>query len=125
MKSGIVGGLLRIVGVGVASSPSSPAWRQPRNSARHFRASLKIRSPYEPQLSMALQKRFKLSERFDLQFRGEAFNLTNPPIFPGPSTDIFTKPKQLSNGSYIGLGTVPYSQQNFPRNVQMSFKLLF
>ena len=69
MKSGIVGGLLRIVGVGVASSPSSPAWRQPRNSARHFPASLKIRNPYEPQLSMALQKRFKLSERFDLQFR--------------------------------------------------------
>ena len=74
---------------------------------------------------MALQKRFKLSERFDLQFRGEAFKLTNPPTFPGPSTDIFTKPKQLSNGSYIGLGTVPYSQQNFPRNVQVSFKLLF
>ncbi len=82
-------------------------------------------NPYEPQLNMALQKRFHLSEPFTLQFRAEAFNLTNTPIFPGPSTDIFTPPHQLSNGSWIGLGTVPYNQQNFPRNIQFSLKLLF
>src|SRR5437588_807513 len=84
-----------------------------------------IRNPYEPQLNMALQKRFHLSDQFTLQFRAEAFNLTNTPIFPGPSTDIFTPPHRLSNGSWIGLGTVPYNQQNFPRNIQFSLKLLF
>lgn len=84
-----------------------------------------IRNPYEPQINIAMQKRFRLSERFNMQFRGEAFNVTNTPIFPGPSTDINTKPQQLSNGSWTGLGTVPFSQQNFPRNVQLSLKLMF
>lgn len=84
-----------------------------------------IRNPYEPNLDVALQKRFRLTEGTGLQFRGEVFNVTNTPVFPGPSTDIFTPPHQLSNGSWIGLGTVPYSQQNFPRNIQFSLKLLF
>jgi Carboxypeptidase regulatory-like domain len=84
-----------------------------------------IRTHYVPQLSMAVQKDFHLKERFKLRFRTEAFNLTNTPIFPGPSTDIFTPPHELSNGSWIGLGTVRYDQQNFPRNIQFSLKLLF
>jgi hypothetical protein len=84
-----------------------------------------IRTHYVPQLSMAVQKDFHLTEPFKLRFRTEAFNLTNTPIFPGPSTDIFTPPHELSNGSWIGLGTVRYDQQNFPRNIQFSLKLLF
>ena len=84
-----------------------------------------IRNPYVPNLDLALKKQFRLTERATLEFRGEAFNLTNTPIFPGPSTDIFTPPHQLSNGSWIGLGTVPYSQQNFPRNIQFSLKFLY
>jgi len=51
--------------------------------------------------------------------------VTNTPIFPSPSTDIFTPPHQLSNGSWIGLGTVPYNQQNFPRNIQFSLKFMY
>jgi len=84
-----------------------------------------IRNPYVPNLDLALQKRFHLTEKFSLQFRGEAFNLTNTPVFPGPSTDIFTPPHQLANGSWIGLGTVPFSQQNFPRNIQFSLKFMY
>src|SRR3989441_797509 len=84
-----------------------------------------IRNPYVPNLDLALQKQFRLTEGSSLQFKGEAFNLTNTPIFPGPSTDIFTPPRQLANGSWIGLGTVPYSQQNFPRNIQFSLKFIF
>ncbi|MGH9542566.1 MAG: carboxypeptidase regulatory-like domain-containing protein [Terriglobales bacterium] len=86
-----------------------------------------IRNPYAPQLNMALQKRFHISERWGLQFRGEAFNLTNTPIFPGPDTNIshplLTPDK--NGGSWSGFGTVPFSQQNFPRQVQFSLKLLF
>ncbi len=84
-----------------------------------------IRNPYKRNLDLALQKVFRLTEKFNLQFKAEAFNFTNTPIFPGPSTDIFTPPHQLSNGSWIGLGTVPYSQQNFPRNIQFSLKFTF
>lgn len=45
-----------------------------------------IRGPGMSELDMSLQKHFKLGENRDLEFRGEAINFTNTPIFNSPST---------------------------------------
>jgi len=74
-----------------------------------------IRNPSAPQLNMALQKSFKLSERFTFQFRAESFNVSNTPIMPGPNTD-WRSPQ---------FGKVTLQQQNFPRLVQLAGKLYF
>lgn len=64
---------------------------------------------------MALQKTFKMSERFSFQLRGESFNVTNTPIMPGPNTD-WSSPQ---------FGKVTLQQQNFPRLVQLAGKVYF
>jgi hypothetical protein len=64
---------------------------------------------------MALQKTFKMSERFSFQLRGESFNVTNTPIMPGPNTD-WRSPQ---------FGKVTLQQQNFPRLVQLAGKVYF
>ena len=74
-----------------------------------------IRNPSAPQLNMALQKTFKMSERFSFQLRGESFNVTNTPIMPGPNTD-WRSPQ---------FGKVTLQQQNFPRLVQLAGKVYF
>ena len=53
-------------------------------------------------------------ERFNLEFRAEAFNLTNTPVFNAPGTTI--------NGSNFGVVT---GQSNPPRNMQLALKLVF
>lgn len=39
-------------------------------------------------LDLALARNFRLSERFNLQFRAQAINFTNPPHFGNPEGDI-------------------------------------
>jgi hypothetical protein len=91
-----------------------------------------IRAPYVPQLAMAVAKQFVIREGLKLQFKAEAFNLTNTPLFGGPSTANPNQPivpvagiKPGSPGSFTGYGTIGSTQQNFPRQVQMSLKLIF
>ncbi len=74
-----------------------------------------IRQHTAPQLNIALQKTFKMNDRFSFQLRGESFNLTNTPIFPGPNTD-WRSPQ---------FGKVTLNEQNFPRLVQFAGKLYF
>jgi hypothetical protein len=74
-----------------------------------------IREPAKPQLNVALEKTFHFSERYRFQFRGEAFNLTNTPIRPGPDT----------NFSSATFGQLPKSQKNFPRVIQLALKIYF
>jgi hypothetical protein len=85
-----------------------------------------IRNPWAPQLGMAMQKQFALlKEGQFLQFRGEAFNLTNTPIFPGPDTNRNDKIGTDAFGHATGFGSVALTQQNFPRQIQMSLKFIF
>ncbi len=74
-----------------------------------------IRNPNRPQMSMSLSRRFQIRERYTLQSKIEAFNAFNTPIRPGPNTG-FTS---------VDFGRLPRSQNNFPRNVQLSLRLLF
>ena len=59
-------------------------------------------------------KSTRFNERFNLQFRAEAFNLTNTPVFGTPNNNV-------ESGAY---GTVT-GQSNGPRSVQLGLKLLF
>ena len=99
-----------------------------------------LRNYYAPQVSFALQKQFGIREGLKLQFRAEAFNAFNTPIFGGPSTSnpnqavkpvFFTdrngvQAQILSGpGSCTGYGCISATEQNFPRQLQLSLKFLF
>jgi hypothetical protein len=74
-----------------------------------------VNNPTAPQLSFAIVKETRFKERYRLSYRAEAFNATNTPIRPGPST---TFPSST-------FGVLPAQQNNFPRQIQMALKLYF
>jgi hypothetical protein len=74
-----------------------------------------IRNPAAPQLNVSVEKIFWLSDRYTLQFRGEAYNVTNTPILPAPDT-TFGDPT---------FGQLPIQQNNFPRFIQLAAKIVF
>jgi hypothetical protein len=74
-----------------------------------------IRNPWAKQWDMSIVKNFGITERFRAQFRAEGFNVFNTPIRPEPNTDP---------GS-TQFGFVSANQRNFPRQVQLGFKLNF
>ena len=91
-----------------------------------------VRTPWAEQSQVAVQKDFAIRERERLQFRAEAFNLTNTPIFNGPNTGNPNAAIQPvagimpgQPGAYTGYGTVGNSTVNSPRQVQLSLKVLF
>jgi len=106
-------------------NPYAPITQVPRISS--------VRAPWAPQLALALSKDFRIREGWRLQFKAEAFNVTNTPIFGGPSTaNANTAVTQLpdrapagSPGSCDGYGCIGQNQLNFPRQMQMSLKLIF
>jgi hypothetical protein len=65
-------------------------------------------------LDFSLFKNFRFTERVQMQFRAEAFNSTNTPMFAPPNTT-------LGNPNF-GVVTV---QENIPRQIQMGVKILF
>lgn len=93
----------------------------------------KLRNPYAQQTALGLEKKFTVREGLMAQFKAEAFNATNTPIFGGPNTG---SPEQAPSrnasvadptqpGAWSGYGTVGSTQQNFPRQMQFSLKVLF
>jgi hypothetical protein len=66
-------------------------------------------------MNLAIQKKFRVTERYSFQLRAESFNVTNTAIFPGPNTD-WRSPQ---------FGKVTLSQQNFPRLIQLAAKVSF
>ena len=65
-------------------------------------------------LDLSLFKQFRINERSQVQFRAEAFNLTNSPSFSAPGTNIDT-----------ASGGVVTSTISTPRNIQFGLKLNF
>jgi hypothetical protein len=64
---------------------------------------------------MSLNKNFNFTERINFQFRLEAFNVFNTPILGAPN----------NSATSLNFGFVGNSQSNFPRDVQLGFKLNF
>jgi hypothetical protein len=69
--------------------------------------------PSQTNLNFSLAKVFRLSERFRLQFRAEAFNASNTPDFDIPAANI----------NSAGVGQITSAGE--PRRVQFGLKLLF
>ncbi|MFT4112657.1 TonB-dependent receptor domain-containing protein [Silvibacterium sp.] len=92
-----------------------------------------VRAPYAQQTQLGLEKKFPIYRDYTLQFKAEAFNATNTPIFGGPSTSspntAVTRNTSVANpnqpGAWSGYGTIGSTEQNFPRQIQLSLKLLF
>jgi hypothetical protein len=90
-----------------------------------------VRNPTVPNLDLSLQKNFKLTERFSLRLRGEAFNSLNSVLLGGPdnsptdgAASLFTN-TTTKRSYWTGFGTVGPNQLNFPRNLRVSAKVIF
>jgi Carboxypeptidase regulatory-like domain/TonB dependent receptor len=72
------------------------------------------RTPGTHDIDFSLFKNFQATEKLNVQFRVESFNLLNQVVFGGPNT-------QLTSGQF---GKIT-SQANTPRQVQAALKILF
>lgn len=98
-------------------SCNNPAWKvRAANTLQTIPlTSPVLRNPWRAQWDMALDKRFNFNERVNFQFRLEAFNVFNTPILGAPNNTT----------SSLNFGLVTANQTNFPREVQLGFKLNF
>jgi len=85
------------------------------------------------QADFAIQRQFRLTERVDLRFRGEFFNIFNHPNFGPPVGDLTssqfgystsTLASSLGTGGANG-GLNPLYQIGGPRSIQLALKLQF
>ena len=90
---------------------NSPPAYQFGNAPRTFDGA---RSDVTHNFDLSLIKDTRLKESLTLQFRAEALNLTNTPVFAPPNT-VFGSPQ---------FGVVS-AQANQPRVLQFALKLLF
>jgi hypothetical protein len=74
-----------------------------------------VRDPWEPQWAVSLFKDSIVKGRYKIQFRAEAFNAFNTPIYGGPDTGVTS----------TRFGRITTNQINFPRHVQLGLRLLF
>jgi hypothetical protein len=69
-------------------------------------------------MDLTLGKTFKLTERQNLRFRADFFNLFNHPSFANPAAPVV--------GSTVGSGSAPItSVVGTPRLIQLSLKYSF
>jgi hypothetical protein len=66
-------------------------------------------------VNLAAAKTFSVTERWKFSFRAEAFNLLNHPLYGAPTT-TFTS---------ATFGQLPKDQQNFPRIIQVSARIIY
>jgi len=85
------------------------------------------------QADIAFQRQFRLTERIQLHFRGEFFNIFNHPTFGPPDNNLndglFGRSTATLNGS-LGSGGAngglnPLYQIGGPRSIQLALKLQF
>jgi Carboxypeptidase regulatory-like domain/TonB dependent receptor/TonB-dependent Receptor Plug Domain len=80
------------------------------------------------QFDLSTARKFPITERVNLQFRADAFNLLNHPNFTNPSATVFAGPTQLESTKMLnqGLGGLnPLFQEGGPRSLQLSLRLTF
>ena len=85
-----------------------------------------IRNPAFTLWNPAFHKQFKLPrEGMFAQFRMEAFNGANHPMWLSPSTAVGTPPSYARNTSWTGFGTIPTGEASANRVILTSLKILF
>jgi hypothetical protein len=73
-------------------------------------------------LDFSVFKDFAFTERFKLQFRGEAFNIANTPQFSRPNANLSDSKLAGGNGNF---GKVTDSIAGTERHIQFSLRLQF
>lgn len=105
----------------VQQACTNPAFAE-RNTGNTLRTSPlrlgNLREPTATTFDMALNKTFVFTERLRFQFRFEAFNVFNTPLFGGPSSGNVT-------ANDFGVLNPNNGQRNIPRQVQLGFKFNF
>ncbi|HEX3878161.1 MAG TPA: carboxypeptidase regulatory-like domain-containing protein, partial [Bryobacteraceae bacterium] len=81
-----------------------------------------ITSPPTKTLDLSVFKVFKLTERFTIQFRGEALNLTNFVVLSQPDVSIGDAKAYGGNGNF---GVITSSVAGTERHLQFALKLTF
>jgi len=80
------------------------------------------------QVDLSIGRKFPITERLNLQFRADAFNLFNHPNFTNPAAFLSGGPSYLLSQQTlnIGLGGLnPLFQEGGPRSLQLSLRLAF
>lgn len=77
------------------------------------RTSPDLRAPSTHNLDASLFKNFRIQERTTLQFRGEAFNVSNTPVWAAPGTTV----------NVAGFGAI--TSATAQRVIQLALKLMF
>jgi hypothetical protein len=80
------------------------------------------------QADLSFGRKFPITERLNLQFRADAFNVLNHPNFSNPEGLVEFGPFFLKSLSMLnqGLGGLnPLFQEGGPRSLQLSLKLTF
>jgi hypothetical protein len=80
------------------------------------------------QVDLSLGRKFPITERMNLQFRADAFNLLNHPNFANPLGCVICGSSGLASSSMLNQalgGLNPLFQEGGPRSLQLSLKLSF
>jgi hypothetical protein len=79
------------------------------------------------QVDLSIGRKFAITERLNMQFRADAFNLVNHPNFTNPGALVSSPSSLLSQETLnTGLGGLnPIFQQGGPRSLQLSLRLAF
>ena len=119
----VVGNPVLSSGKSIYSWFNTAAFAQPANftSGNLSRTYTGVRTDRARNLDFSLFKNFSLTERFKLQFRAEAFNLTNTPQFLGPGTAVGT----AGFGVVTGTGIVGTNYFPMTRELQVALRLTF
>jgi hypothetical protein len=119
-NTGIGGQRPNRIGSGKLDHPSISAWFDktaftvPANFTYGNSGGNILREDSFKNMDLSLFKQFRIKERTTVQFRAEAFNLTNTPSFATPGTNIDS-----------AAGGVVTSTMSTARNVQFGLKLNF
>ena len=78
-----------------------------------------LRGPSLFGMNAGVFRKFNLTERFQLQFRGEAFNLTNTPVLNNPNGNVSTPSNFMTITSTVSTATAPQRIMRF--GLRLSF----
>ena len=78
-----------------------------------------MRGPGLIDVDTSLFKKIRISERFNLQLRAEAFNILNHSNFSFPNEVLFAQTQYSSSGGVITATATP------SRQIQFALKLIF
>jgi hypothetical protein len=112
----------KLGGIGRNDPYFDPAAFAPVTGARFGSTGRNIlRGPGAVHVDLSLFRNFKFSERWNLQFRAEAFNLANTPHFNNPSSNV-------SSGGFMGITSTAGEGTNADtseRRIRFGLKLTF